>query len=36
MAYVVPIHRPGSVRHAIKLEFLEPGRQCLVIAYVEA
>jgi hypothetical protein len=33
MAYVVPIHRASSVRHALKLNFLEPEEDCLVVAY---
>ena len=32
MAYVVPIHRPGSIRHALVLNFLESDRPCLVVA----
>ncbi|KIW12838.1 hypothetical protein PV08_08025 [Exophiala spinifera] len=32
MSYVVPIHRPSGVRHAIKLNFLEPNVDTLVIA----
>uniref|UniRef100_A0A093UZ16 DNA damage-binding protein 1 n=1 Tax=Talaromyces marneffei PM1 TaxID=1077442 RepID=A0A093UZ16_TALMA len=32
MAYVVPIHRASSVRHALKLNFLEPEEDCLVVA----
>ena len=34
MAYLAPIHRPTSVRHAIKLQFLAPNEDCLVVAYV--
>ena len=33
MAYLAPIHRPTSVRHAIKLQFLTPDEDCLVVAY---
>lgn len=33
MAYLAPIHRPTSVRHAIKLQFLQPDEDCLVVAY---
>ncbi|KAF2473956.1 uncharacterized protein BDR25DRAFT_257002 [Lindgomyces ingoldianus] len=32
MAYIAPIHRPSSVRHAIKLNFLAPDEDCLVVA----
>lgn len=32
MAYLAPIHRPSSVRHALKLKFLEEGEECLVVA----
>ncbi|KAF2103332.1 hypothetical protein NA57DRAFT_72308 [Rhizodiscina lignyota] len=32
MAYIVPIHRPSSVRHALKLQLLEPDNECLVVA----
>ncbi|KZF23183.1 DNA damage-binding protein 1 [Xylona heveae TC161] len=32
MAYLAPIHRPSSVRHALKLRFLEPDEECLVVA----
>lgn len=34
MAYLAPIHRPSSVRHALKVQFLTPNEDCLVIAYV--
>lgn len=34
MAYVVPIHRASSVRHALKLQFLKPEEDCLVVAFV--
>lgn len=33
MAYVVPIHRASSVRHALKLQFFEPEEESLVVAY---
>jgi DNA damage-binding protein 1 len=33
MAYLAPIHRPTSVRHAIKLQFLQPDEDCLAVAY---
>src|SRR4051794_2152319 len=33
MAYLAPIHRPSSVRHAIKLNLLSPDSECLVLAY---
>jgi hypothetical protein len=36
MAYLAPIHRPSSVRHALKLNLLNPEEECLVIAYDEA
>lgn len=32
MAYIAPIHRPSSIRHALKLSFLAPDEDCLVIA----
>lgn len=32
MAYVAPIHRPSSVKHAIKLSFLAPDSQDLIVA----
>ncbi|KIW01818.1 uncharacterized protein PV09_06671 [Verruconis gallopava] len=32
MAYIAPIHRPSSVRHALKLRFLDPDEDCLVVA----
>ncbi|KAF1839487.1 hypothetical protein BDW02DRAFT_564028 [Decorospora gaudefroyi] len=32
MAYLAPIHRPSSVRHALKLSFLAPDEDCLVVA----
>ncbi|PVH92450.1 DNA damage-binding protein 1 [Periconia macrospinosa] len=32
MAYVAPIHRPSSIRHALKLNFLAPEKDCLVVA----
>ncbi|KAI1579708.1 MMS1-N multi-domain protein [Pyrenophora tritici-repentis] len=32
MAYIAPIHRPSSVRHALKLSFLSPDEDCLVVA----
>jgi len=32
MAYLAPIHRPSSVRHALKLNLLEPEEECLVLA----
>ncbi|KAF2645643.1 hypothetical protein P280DRAFT_465440 [Massarina eburnea CBS 473.64] len=32
MAYIAPIHRPSSVRHALKLNFLTPEEDCLVVA----
>lgn len=34
MAYVVPVHRASSIRHAVKLQFLNPEEDCLVVAYV--
>ena len=34
MAYVVPIHKASSVRHAIKLQFLNPEEESLVVALV--
>ncbi|KAJ5102357.1 Cleavage/polyadenylation specificity factor A [Penicillium alfredii] len=32
MAYVVPIHRASSIRHAVKLNFMKPEEDCLVAA----
>ncbi|GME62029.1 uv-damaged dna binding protein [Neofusicoccum parvum] len=32
MAYIAPIHRPSSVRHAIKLNLLLPDEESLVVA----
>jgi hypothetical protein len=32
MAYIAPIHRPSSVRHALKLNFLTSDDDCLVVA----
>jgi len=32
MAYIAPIHRPSSVRHALKISFLEPGIDDLIVA----
>jgi len=32
MAYLAPIHRPTSVRHALKLSLLAPEEECLVLA----
>lgn len=32
MAYVVPIHRASSIRHALKLNFMNPEEDCLVVA----
>ncbi|OCK77712.1 DNA damage-binding protein 1 [Lepidopterella palustris CBS 459.81] len=32
MAYLAPIHRPSSVRHALKLNFLSAEEECLVVA----
>ncbi|KAF1992927.1 hypothetical protein P154DRAFT_528148 [Amniculicola lignicola CBS 123094] len=32
MAYIVPIHRPSSIRHALKLNFLAADEECLVVA----
>lgn len=34
MAYVVPIHKASSVRHALKLQFLNPEEESLVVALV--
>jgi DNA damage-binding protein 1 len=33
MAYVAPIHRASSVRHAVKLRFFESEEDCLILAY---
>lgn len=32
MAYLAPIHRPTSVRHALKLSLLAPEEECLALA----
>lgn len=32
MAYIAPIHRASSVRHALKLSFLDPDEECLAVA----
>lgn len=32
MAYIAPIHRPSSVRHAIKISFLSPDSDDLIVA----
>ncbi|KAF2816370.1 DNA damage-binding protein 1 [Mytilinidion resinicola] len=32
MAYLAPIHRPSSIRHALKLNFLSAAEECLVVA----
>ncbi|RMZ82414.1 hypothetical protein DV737_g2117, partial [Chaetothyriales sp. CBS 132003] len=32
MSYVVPVHRPSGVRHALKLHFLSPTHDTLVVA----
>ncbi|KAK7527041.1 DNA damage-binding protein 1 [Phyllosticta citriasiana] len=32
MAYIAPIHRPSSIRHALKLRLLTPDEECLVVA----
>ncbi|KAJ6010929.1 hypothetical protein N7451_002341 [Penicillium sp. IBT 35674x] len=32
MAYVVPIHRASGIRHAVKLNFINPEEDCLVAA----
>ena len=34
MSYIVPIHRPTAVRKALKLSFLSPNEDTLVVAYV--
>lgn len=34
MAYVVPIHRASSIRHALKLNFMKSEEDCLVVALV--
>ena len=33
MAYLAPIHRPSGARHALKLTFLTPEEESLVVAY---
>ncbi|KAG8527630.1 uncharacterized protein KY384_007783 [Bacidia gigantensis] len=32
MAYLAPIHRPTSVKYALKLNLLDPDEQCLILA----
>ncbi|KAI4165448.1 MAG: hypothetical protein LQ342_000857 [Letrouitia transgressa] len=32
MAYLAPIHKPSSVRHALKIRFLDPNEESLIIA----
>ncbi|KAG0652707.1 UV-damaged DNA-binding 1 [Hyphodiscus hymeniophilus] len=32
MAYLAPIHRPSSIRHAIKCRLTDPEEECLVLA----
>ncbi|KHJ33524.1 putative dna damage-binding protein 1 [Erysiphe necator] len=32
MAYLAPIHKPSSIRHAVKLNLLDPDESCLVVA----
>ncbi|KAL9610807.1 MAG: hypothetical protein Q9167_004507 [Letrouitia subvulpina] len=32
MAYLAPIHKPSSVRHALKIRFLDPQEESLIIA----
>ena len=32
MSYIVPVHRPTSTRHAIKLSFVQPDEDALVVA----
>lgn len=32
MAYIVPIHHASSIRHAVKLNFVRQGEECLVAA----
>lgn len=32
MAYLASIHRPSSVRHALKLNFFNPDEEALVVA----
>jgi DNA damage-binding protein 1 len=34
MAYVVPIHKASSIRHALKLHFMKPEEDSLVVALV--
>lgn len=33
MAYVAPIHRPSSVRHALRINLLSPEEESLIITY---
>lgn len=33
MAYIAPIHQPSAVRHALKLNLLDPEEESLVVAY---
>ncbi|KAG9244380.1 mono-functional DNA-alkylating methyl methanesulfonate N-term-domain-containing protein [Calycina marina] len=32
MAYLAPIHPPSSIRHALKMNLLDPEEECLVLA----
>ncbi len=32
MAYIAPIHRSNSVRHAITIQFFSPDEECLIVA----
>ena len=32
MAYLAPIHRPTSIRHALKLNLVSPEEECLIVA----
>ncbi|KAL2869228.1 uncharacterized protein BJX67DRAFT_347883 [Aspergillus lucknowensis] len=36
MSYIVPIHRASSIRHALKLHFLDPEEETLVVACVSS
>ena len=35
MSYIVPIHQASSIRHALKLQFMKPEEESLIVALVE-
>ena len=32
MAYIAPIHRPSSIRHALSINLVDPNQESLVVA----